>query len=154
MGRKANTVDSVWNFVQKNGPDECWPWTGCIGPAGYGQFGIKGESRRAHRAAYASVHGWWPALIMHTCDNRRCCNPAHLKAGTNKENTQDMIVKGRRADLRAEKGGRAKLTNECVRRIREAYLFGAPQKDLARLYGVSRATICTAVSGYYYSVVT
>ncbi len=90
---------------------------------------------------------------MHTCDNPRCCNPAHLKAGTNKENTQDMIAKGRRADLRAEKGGRAKLTNECVRRIREACLFGAQQKDLAVLYGVSRATICTAVSGYYYSVV-
>ncbi len=154
MGRKANTVESVWKFVDRKSDNECWLWMGKTSPSGYGRFSIKHRQVRAHRAAFASANGYFPDLVMHKCDTPRCCNPAHLKAGTNKENTQDMIAKGRRADLRAEKGGRAKLTNECVRRIREACLFGASQKDLAALYGVSRATICTAVSGYYYSVVT
>lgn len=154
MGRKANTLNSAWKYVAKGCPDACWPWTGAINPSGYGQFSIKHQPVRAHRAIFAAANGYMPSLVMHTCDNPRCCNPSHLKAGTSKENTQDMIAKGRRAYLKGECGGSAKLTNECVLRIREARLFGASQKDLAAIYSVSVPTISTAQSGYYYSVVT
>lgn len=33
--------------------------------------------------------------VCHTCDNRICCNPAHLYVGTAASNTRDMMVRGR-----------------------------------------------------------
>lgn len=66
----------------------CWNWTrSCSGPSGSGQFGYTtdGHSKNvaAHHAAYRIYHGPIPEglHVLHTCKNRRCCQPAHLKAG-------------------------------------------------------------------------
>ena len=34
-------------------------------------------------------------IILHDCDNRRCCNPEHLRAGTHLENSRDAQARGR-----------------------------------------------------------
>ncbi len=101
----------------------------------------------------AEANGGGRKIVLHSCDVPGCCNPNHLSVGLPKDNTRDMISKGRRADMRGEKGGRSKLSNEDVKRIREARLFGAMQKDLAAAYGVSVPTISTAIGGHYYGVV-
>jgi hypothetical protein len=51
----------------------------------------------AHRRAWEEAFGPIPdgMLVLHTCDVRNCVNPEHLFLGTNKENTQDMVTKGR-----------------------------------------------------------
>jgi hypothetical protein len=79
------------------GPQSCWPWTGYRDKDGYGTY-TKG--RRAHRLACAAEHGPPPfagARALHSCDNPPCCNPAHLKWGTQKQNVADCIARGRRA---------------------------------------------------------
>lgn len=45
---------------------------------------------RAHRVAYILTKGDIPdgLLILHSCGNRRCCNPAHLRQGTQSENVK------------------------------------------------------------------
>ncbi|MGJ3625969.1 HNH endonuclease signature motif containing protein [Sphingomonas sp. MMS24-JH45] len=42
-------------------------------------------------------HGSVPddMIVMHKCDNPSCSNPEHLMLGTMKDNTQDMLRKGR-----------------------------------------------------------
>ena len=52
---------------------------------------------RTNRVSYYLTKGDIPEgmIIMHTCDNPRCVKPDHLKLGTHKDNTQDMIAKGR-----------------------------------------------------------
>jgi hypothetical protein len=76
----------------------CWLWMGSVRGANYGQVSDLIEpSRYAHRLAYKLWKGALPdhLRVMHTCDVPLCVNPAHLKAGTAKDNTADCISKGR-----------------------------------------------------------
>ena len=92
-------VRRFWAKVKKGGDDECWNWTGGTG-AGYGRFKVKGRLYSSHRivAHIASPNEditFDTCVVMHSCDNRLCCNPAHISIGTLRENALDMIAKGR-----------------------------------------------------------
>lgn len=66
-------------------PDSgCWNWTGTIADTGYGRV----RKAYAHRVAYEFWIGPIPdgLQIDHLCRNRRCFNPEHLEAVTQREN--------------------------------------------------------------------
>jgi hypothetical protein len=51
-----------------------------------------------HVLAWVDFHGRLPApgmQINHRCDNRACMNVDHLYEGTQKQNMQDMVARGR-----------------------------------------------------------
>lgn len=61
-----------------NRTDECWLWTACTYPNGYGQF----DKGYAHRHSYEFYVGPIPEglVIDHLCRVRSCVNPEHLEA--------------------------------------------------------------------------
>lgn len=100
--------DSFWDKVQKSeNPKECWKWTGgirplkSIAPLGYGHFAFrlngKVQNFSAHRLMYELTSGPIPPglNVLHKCDNLICVNPDHLFLGTQKDNIQDCVKKGR-----------------------------------------------------------
>jgi hypothetical protein len=67
----------------------CWEWQGSLYPAGYGQFYLGNyKAVYSHRWAYEYYIGPIPEglVIDHLCRNRKCVNPAHLEAVTQKIN--------------------------------------------------------------------
>lgn len=105
----------------------------------------------AHRVAWESANGPIPACLMvcHRCDNPACCNPSHLFLGTNRDNVDDMVAKGRApgGSARGESHGLSKLTAEWVREIRRIWQGGrTKQRDLADLYGVDQQVIWSVVN--------
>jgi hypothetical protein len=85
--------EKFWAKVDAS-EDGCWPWTGCVSTQGYGRAGKRDY---AHRIAYELTHGPIPKgeEIRHACDNRICCNPAHLSTGARSDNVRDMVERGR-----------------------------------------------------------
>jgi len=95
-GKDLSTEERFWPKVLKS--DSCWEWQASLTDKGYGQFFDKGVRILAHRYSYKLRFGKIPEglFLCHTCDNPKCVNPDHLKPGTQKDNIQDMIAKGRR----------------------------------------------------------
>lgn len=81
----------------EGGPASCWPFLGSTMGAGYGQMPTNPVSRLAHRWTYSHFYGPIPKgkVVMHVCDVRLCCNPLHLKLGTQLDNLNDMNNKKR-----------------------------------------------------------
>ncbi len=83
-----------WGKVDKSG--DCWLWTMNTFKSGYGSFGIRDYSYRAHRISYTIANGDPGELnVNHTCDNPRCVNPLHLWLGTQREGMDDKVAKDR-----------------------------------------------------------
>jgi hypothetical protein len=134
-----------WSRVDNSaGDDACWLWTGSKSRKGYGDMGWRGRVRKTHRIAYEITHGEFPAemQVLHSCDNPRCVNPAHLWLGTNQDNMDDMNRKGRGRFPSGEQHGNHKLTDQQVAEIRARYANGETNKTkLGAEYGVTRANI-------------
>lgn len=132
-----------WRFVEKRGPDECWPWVGKRQTTGYGQIHIgAGKLVGAHRLSHKIATGEEPPVVMHSCDNPWCVNPAHLSGGTKADNTADMHAKGRGnydTQPKGEAHHRSKLTAAMVREIKSR-----PNEKPGRLaaeFGVKSAVV-------------
>lgn len=86
-------------FNRDTFPDFCIETRATKDEDGYGRVRLKtGGKEGAHKLAYRIFVGAVPQgyVVMHTCDNPACCNPKHLRIGTQKENVQDALLKGRR----------------------------------------------------------
>lgn len=137
-----------WQNVKTTSANACWTWIGPKGPRGYGKFATGYRQMPAHRWSYERFHGPIEPgqVIMHKCDNPPCVNPRHLQAGTQKDNRQDSIQKGR--GYGGEEHHAAKLNRHRARKIKLLWNKGGiTQTQLAARFQVSPSVIYKVISG-------
>lgn len=144
MNREARFLERV----DSGGPDGCWLWLGSRFRTGYGRAIVARKGVLAHRLSHELFVGVIPdgAVVLHLCDRQICVNPEHLRAGTQKENLDDMVAKGR--DRRVgDENGRSKLTGSQVAEIVDGLREGRSQRSLARQFSVSKFAIHRIANG-------
>lgn len=168
-------LERFWQKVNKNGsipehcPElgKCWEWILPAETGGYGTCRWNLKKRPAHRVSWEIHFGEIPEgmRVMHKCDNRKCIRDSHLKIGTAKDNSDDMIAKGRRYQIRGHecwarkfpervrgsKNPAAKLNERRVKIIKRLLVAGMPQLHIARLFQLSTGTIGFIKSGKNWS---
>lgn len=160
---KWNSPEDIWRRVDKKSEDECWEWVGTRYRDGYGQVHWRSRQQQAHRVTWELANGDIPEGLFacHRCDNRACCNPAHLFLGTHQDNMRDRDAKRRVAHgakspavlhpdkiVRGEANSNARLTVDDVIAIRAAP--GKTREEIAPLaerFGVSISHIRKIRSG-------
>lgn len=141
----ASLEERFWRFVDKKSDDECWNWTGQKIKE-YGRISLGSKSKGsdgAHRISW-KIHNNQDVpkgmFVMHSCDNPSCVNPKHLSIGTPKDNSDDMIAKGRKKIVipLGENNGKSIINAEIVRFIRGSDLSHA---ELARQLNISNGCV-------------
>ncbi len=143
-------MDRFWSKVMKD--EGCWLWTAATfarqqGPR-YGQFKWLGRPRLAHRVAWELTFGPIPEGldVLHTCDNRLCCNPEHLFLGDEATNTADRVAKGRSAVEFALP--QTKLSDADTAEVRRLYAAGTvSQRQIAQQFHVSQPQVQRILAG-------
>lgn len=139
------------------GKEGCWEWPQSRNiVTGYGQFHAEEGGKRnqtAHRLSFLLNKGGIPddRLVMHSCDNRGCFNPAHLSLGTHLDNCHDKINKGRQKEPKRRKledHHNSKLTLAAIAEIRSCK---GRVREFAKKYGVSTSCINDARAGVSWS---
>jgi hypothetical protein len=152
-----------WSNVKIGEPDECWFWTASKSN-GYGQLWIHLTGKpfrfKSNRLAWIIHHkmdvpfGMW---ILHSCvATPNCCNPAHLRPGTPKQNVADMIQQGRamfRKNLwdvkKGERHYKSQFHNDQILKIRRLYSENRMRQiDLATMFKTTKGEIWKIVHGF------
>lgn len=127
----------------------CWEWKGRRDQYGYPMIKYAAKQTRVHRAMWEIANGK-PIpeghYALHSCDNPPCMNPEHISTGTQQENMDDMVSKGRQA-----KALNGRYSEADVRKMRELHKSGWMQKDIAAHFSTDTGTVCRIVNRKLYA---
>lgn len=165
QGRTPPLLDRFWaNVAKVDDETSCWLWQGVPDEDGYGQIKDRGKKLRPHRIALELQLGrplGEKMGALHKCDVPLCCRNdaerSHLFEGTNRNNIDDMVSKGRslKGDrnhvhrnpsiVQGERNAHARVTAAQVREMRRLAEAGVSRTELAKRYGMSIANASAIV---------
>lgn len=150
--KKTDLIGRFWEKVRRSSKNACWVWTASRLKAsgGYGQIRTAGAGSKmikAHRLSWIIHNGPIPTgmCVLHRCDNPPCVNPRHFFLGTNVENTEDSVMKGRRA--KGERIARATTTARQAREVKRRRKDGQKSSEIARELGLTKDVVYQIVRG-------
>ncbi len=144
---KQDRIDLFLNKIKINEYTDCWEWQGFIEKNGYGHASYKNKTIRAHQLSYLLFTNDIDEdlVICHSCNNRKCVNPKHLRQDTYYSNSIDMVDNGNQS--------KQILSVDQVIEIKKAlqYYYVGQVNDLADFYKVNNRTISSIKRGKSWS---
>lgn len=135
-GNARPLAERFWQKVSASTETACWEWRGACGGSGYGHIIHGGQIIDAHRISYQLNRG--PIsdemFVLHSCDNKKCVNPAHLYLGTQHDNMVDFH--------RRKTSHNGKLSQDNIVAI--MYLCGEgymSQRQIGQLFGIGQSQV-------------
>lgn len=132
------------NVDMTEGEKSCWNWARAKQYSGYGRvkfdLGDGAKLHGAHRIAFILSGGSITSdkpHVLHSCDNKSCCNPRHLSCGSHSENIKQAHARG--ALSKPDNLTNKKLNVNQVREIRRRLSNGETRKSLRLEYGLSKS---------------
>lgn len=125
----------------------CIEWPFSLRPDGYGCINYKGRTTAPHRLMCMWAHGPKPRVRMevaHSCGNRRCVNPSHLRWATREENQAERAIHG--TSNRGERQWMSKLTPDSVREARRLAAEGFSSYQICSRFNVHSRTVRDAIT--------
>lgn len=135
MSRNAVLRDCMMRTVKsKTG---CLLYTGTLTDDGYAQTSENGKDLRVSHLILEAYRGPREKGMnaLHHCDTPACVNPFHLYWGTLKQNTRDLLRRGR------SNHKHSRVVPETVQSIRLRLRAGDATKDIAASFGVTLDTV-------------
>lgn len=149
--------ENVWKrFEEKYIPvteSGCWLWIAASKgekSGGHGTFVLRGKERMgAHRASWILHNGPIPEgmQVLHKCDIGSCVNPRHLFLGTQQDNIEDMVRKGRQRGTVGSRHHNTNLNERDVRFMRALHAKGVHKKWLGQIFGLKRSMVWNITAG-------
>jgi hypothetical protein len=147
-------LDVLFDRIIENYITGCWELQGYRDIGGYCQVTMHNCGHvltiRAHKLFYILAYGFVPEgkLVLHKCDIPYCVCPSHLYLGTQIDNMDDMITRGRqRMQLGTSNPNNRILNESIVRHIKTLYYTGnVTQQEIADAYGVPAQTISNIIT--------
>ena len=144
IGKMSKQGKEVILQEKENG---CWECIShCKDKDGYVRIRYNHKHERLFRVLFQKKYEEIPKgkVLRHLCNNAWCCNPDHLKIGTQKENYQDIVDCGR--SLKGKENKKIRGINNGANKLKEndvieIYLSKEKNSVLAKKYNVSKTNI-------------
>lgn len=153
--KKMNLQQRLIQNSSINKQTGCWIWEQKKRINGYGCISVNNKTYFAHRISAVVFKNFdinSNLFVLHKCDNHECINPEHLFIGTQKDNIQDMIQKGRCSNRKGELNNRAKLLKEDILLIRKLYKNNIySQHKLAKRFNITQQHISRIITNKTWS---
>ena len=152
MSHKKTLEEKLWDKVDRRGATDCWPSSHSpSSPRGVICIYKDGKSTSVYpsRAAWIVTNGDpGNKLVLHHCDNPRCCNPSHMYLGTHEDNMRDMWE---RMPPQMHVGENHQNTGITISIARKIKADNRSQKEIAEEYGIHQGTVSVIKSGKHWS---
>lgn len=144
MPKKEPPFIRLLNSYEVDDSTMCWVWTGAKYKNGYGWIKSFNKNVSAHRLSHELHNGPIPdgMEVLHSCDNKACINPDHLRVGTHAENMMEAAKRGRmRAGPSHHMFGKKNPRPMQANRVMVLGVVFDSQKEAERHFGLGSGTV-------------
>lgn len=150
--KRDSLVNRVMRRVVRLPFSGCWIFTGATSDFGHGVLGAGARGTglaKAHRVMFEHTFGEIPEgkIVRHSGDVPCCVNPDHLEVGTQQDNVDDMMARGRHKVVIKPRLTYHKLTRKEAEHAQLLLMLGYTRREVSAQVGLTVKSVARIDTG-------